>query len=89
MPVRPGRRAKPGRKEYWEHLALVSQVGLTMAGSIILFLLAGFVLDRWLGTGGLFTIVFILLGIVGGGYTVYRQIMNLDDKDGDQPRGSS
>ncbi len=89
MPGRPRRRAKPGRKEYWEHLALVSQVGLTMAGSIILFLLAGFLLDRWLGTRGLFTVVFILLGIVGGGYTVYRQIMKLDDEDQDGPRGSN
>jgi ATP synthase protein I len=60
-----------------------------MAGSILLFLLAGFFLDRWLDTGGIFTVVFILLGIIGGGFTVYRQIMKLEDEDPDEPRGPS
>lgn len=54
-----------------------------MAGSILLCLAIGYGLDKWLGTKGLFTIVFILLGIIGGGVTVYRQIMKvLDPKRG-------
>lgn len=87
----PRRRPDKGRPRYWEHLALVSQVGFTMAGSIILFLLAGFFLDRLLGTGGLFTAVLTVLGVVGGGYTVYRQILKLEDetKDDDDRRESS
>lgn len=65
-----------------EYLALVSQLGLTMAGSIGLCFAIGYYLDRWLGTKGLLLVVFILLGVAGGGYTCYRQIMGLDEKTG-------
>jgi ATP synthase protein I len=58
-----------------ENTSIVMQLGLTMAGSILLFLFIGLKLDKWLNTRGLFTVIFILLGIVGGGVTVYRQIM--------------
>jgi ATP synthase protein I len=60
-------------------LAIVSQVGFTMAGSIILCLAIGYFLDKWLGTKGLFITIFIILGIIGGGVTVYRQIEEVLD----------
>lgn len=61
-----------------EYLALTMQLGLTMAGSIGLGLAIGYYLDRWLGTKGLLLIVFVLLGVIGGGITCYRQIMDLE-----------
>lgn len=64
-----------------EQLILVSQLGLTMVGSIGLCFAVGYYLDKWLGTKGVFLTVFILLGIVGGGYTVYRQIKELEAGD--------
>lgn len=64
-------------KAWLEHLALVTQLGLTMAGAILLCFAIGYYLDKWLGTKGLFITVFILLGIAGGGYTAYRQIIDL------------
>jgi len=71
-----------------EYLALVSQVGLTMAGSICLCFAIGYFLDRWLGTRGIFLVIFILLGVIGGAATVYHQVMNLekhqDETDNDQ-----
>ena len=60
-----------------EYLALVTQIGLTMAGSIGLCFAVGYYLDRWLGTKGILLVVFILLGVVGGGATCYHQIMKL------------
>lgn len=60
-----------------EYLALVTQVGLTMGGSILLCFAIGYFLDKWLSTRGLFLVVFTLLGIVGGAVTVYRQITKL------------
>ncbi len=54
---------------------MVTHLGLTMAGSILLFFAIGYYLDKWLGTKGLFITIFILLGIAGGGYTVYYEIM--------------
>lgn len=62
----------------WDHLHLVMQVGLTFAGSLLFCFAIGYWLDKWLGTSGIFITIFILLGIAGGGYTTYRQIMELD-----------
>ena len=57
-----------------ENLSLVLQIGLTMAGCIVFCFFIGFYLDKWLGTRGIFVTIFIILGIVGGAVTVYRQI---------------
>jgi ATP synthase protein I len=62
-----------------EHVSILMQIGLTMAGCIAFCLFVGFYLDRWLGTRRIFTAVFILLGIVGGAVTVYRQIREIID----------
>jgi len=64
-----------------DDLTLVSQLGLTMAGSILLCFAIGYHLDKWLHTKGLFITLFILLGIAGGGYTVYREIMKTLEQD--------
>ena len=83
-------------KAVWDHLTLVMQVGLTVVGSVLFCLWLGYKIDQWLGIKGVFTIVFILLGIAGGGYTAYRQIADLgidgqQDNDGDSSdqRGGS
>jgi len=68
--------------KWMDDIAIVSQLGLTMAGSILFCFAIGYYLDKWLGTKGVFITVFILLGIAGGGYTVYRQIMEVTTRDG-------
>lgn len=71
-----------------DSLHILMQLGLTMVGSILFCLWLGITLDKWLETEGIFTAVFILLGIVGGGVTVYRQIsetMNASDKKQNEP----
>ena len=70
-----------GHTKWIDSTTLVMQLGLTMAGSILLCLAIGYYLDKWLNTRGLFITVFILLGIAGGGYTVYRQIMEATKPD--------
>ncbi len=65
-----------------EELAIVTQVGLTMAGSIGLCFWVGYRLDKWLGTHGILLTLFIILGILGGGWTVYREIKDLDGSGG-------
>jgi len=64
-----------------ENLVLVSQLGFTMAGSILFCFVIGLYLDRWLGTKGLFTILFIFLGVFGGGVTVYRRILDITESE--------
>lgn len=68
-------------KAWIEDLALVSQLGLTMAGAILFCFAVGYYLDSWLGTKGVFITIFILLGIAGGGYTAYRQIVGITKTD--------
>lgn len=53
------------------------QIGLTMAGCIIFCFFIGWLIDGWLGTRGVFITIFIILGVVGGGNVVYRQILEL------------
>lgn len=62
-------------------LTLVTQLGLTMAGCIVFCFAVGYYLDKFLGTKGIFITVFILLGVVGGAVTVYRQITELFDDE--------
>jgi ATP synthase protein I len=65
----------------FEQLVLVSQLGLTMVGCIGLGFAIGYYLDKWVGTRGIFLTIFILLGIAGGGFTVYRQIKELETQE--------
>ncbi|MBW2090635.1 MAG: AtpZ/AtpI family protein [Deltaproteobacteria bacterium] len=67
-------------KSLFKEMTLVTQLGLTMVGSILLCFAVGYFLDKWLGTRGIFLIIFIILGVIGGGWTVYRQIMQLDEE---------
>ena len=60
-----------------ESLSIVMQIGLTMAGCIFFCFFIGLYLDKWLGTRGIFVTIFIILGIVGGAVTVYRQISEI------------
>ncbi|MFO7861257.1 MAG: AtpZ/AtpI family protein [Desulfosalsimonas sp.] len=69
-----------------QNLQIVVQVGLTMAGCIVFCLFVGRFLDGWLGTKGIFTILFILFGIVGGAVVVYRQIMEVTEPDTEQKK---
>ena len=64
-------------RAWTENLSIVMQIGLTMAGCIIFCFFIGLYLDKWLGTKGIFVTIFIVLGIIGGGVTVYRQIMQV------------
>ncbi len=61
-----------------EYVILVTQVGLTVVGSILFCFAIGYHIDKWLHTRGIFTAIFIVLGIIGGGYTAYRQILDME-----------
>jgi len=73
-----------------ENLQLVMQIGLTMAGCLLFCFFIGYSIDKWLGIKGPFTIIFTLLGIVGGAVVVYRQIMEaLDADDQDEKKNGN
>ena len=60
-----------------ENLTIVMQLGLTMVGCVLFCFYIGYKLDGWLGTRGVFVTIFIILGVVGGAVTAYRQIMDV------------
>ena len=72
------------KHQVWaENIAIVMQIGLTMAGCILFCFFIGFYLDKWFGTKGIFISIFTVLGVIGGGVTVYRQILEVTDKKSD------
>jgi len=62
-----------------EDLSIVTQLGLTMAGCIVFCFFVGRYLDRLLGTKGVFVAIFTILGVIGGGVVVYRQILEVTE----------
>ena len=66
------------KNQAWaENLSIIMQIGLTMAGCIVFCFFVGLYLDKWLGIKGIFVTIFTILGVFGGGVTVYRQIMEV------------
>lgn len=57
------------------YFGLVTQLGLTIIFSILASLFIGIFLDKALKTKGVFLIVFLPIGIVGGFYNCYKQIL--------------
>jgi len=53
-------------------LGALSAVGIAFVLAVILGFLAGYGLDRWLGTSPLFTIVFFFFGMAAGVLNVVR-----------------
>lgn len=73
-------------RDWIENLTIVMQLGLTMAGCIVFCFFVGHGLDTWLGLRGVFTIIFLLLGVAGGANVCYRQILEVTDpKKKDDP----
>ena len=69
-------------RSWAENLSIVMQIGLTMAGCICFCFFIGLYLDRWWHTRGILTVIFTILGVIGGGNVVYRQIVEIiDQKD--------
>jgi ATP synthase protein I len=65
-------------KGYLKYLALVGEVGVVIAASIGGGLLAGVLLDRWLGTGPVLTVVLLLAGIAAGFLQMFRLLLPRD-----------
>ncbi len=58
----------------WGPIALISQLGLTMVGSILLGLVLGLWIDAHFGTRPWATLILSLLGVAAGTIGVYRLV---------------
>lgn len=57
-----------------------SGLGCMFAAAVLLFMAAGWLLDRWLGVLPVFTVLAALVGAALGTYSVYRKVMEMDDR---------
>jgi F0F1-type ATP synthase assembly protein I len=63
-------------------------LGVQLAVSLLVFVLAGQWLDKKLGTGGILTVVAAFVGFGGTMYSLIRTLNRQDDeKDGDRKGG--
>lgn len=64
--------------------ALVTQLGLTIIGSVVVAFFIGRWIDQLLGLTTVFTLIFLILGVIAGFYSAYRLIMDMtrSKKDG-------
>ncbi|MBF0509610.1 MAG: AtpZ/AtpI family protein [Deltaproteobacteria bacterium] len=73
---------KDDTREYIRLLAYASTMGISVVLSTIIgFFIGYYLLDQWLGTKPLFTIIFLLVGIVAGFRNMYVIGMKLKNKD--------
>jgi F0F1-type ATP synthase assembly protein I len=60
--------------QFFYYLGLIIQVGLTFSISVFIGILIGIFFDKKLHTSPLFTIIFLIFGIIGGFTGVYKLI---------------
>ncbi|HAA89103.1 MAG: Uncharacterized protein XD63_0576 [Thermoanaerobacterales bacterium 50_218] len=69
---------------FWRALSLMTNIGLTMAASVLIGYFMGHYLDKWIlhKEDSWFTIVFSLFGIAAGFRVIFRLINeSLQDQD--------
>lgn len=77
-----------GTRALLRALALVSQLGFTIAGGVLAGVAAGWALDRWAGTRAVFKIAGILVGLAGGALAAYRLLAGFARGDGKHGDGN-
>jgi ATP synthase protein I len=65
------------RRELYKSLGFLSSVGICMVTSILIGMVMGYYLDRWLDTAPWFLLIFLVLGIVSG----FRNIFILTERE--------
>ncbi|MCX2727495.1 AtpZ/AtpI family protein [Thermomicrobium sp. 4228-Ro] len=56
----------------WQTIGVALSLGFTVVSSLVLCIGGGVLLDRWLGTAPVLTLVGVVLGLVTAGYSFYQ-----------------
>jgi ATP synthase protein I len=62
-------------KSFFYYLGLITQLGGAIIVSILVGLGIGVLLDRLANTQGIFTVIFIIIGVIGGFKAAYELII--------------
>jgi len=70
---------KEKKSKVYSFLAAAS-FGLILLLSVVVGLLIGIFLDKWLNTAPLFTAVFTFIGMISGIYSIFKEIKQFQKK---------
>ena len=71
----------PRGQQDWRAIGAASGMGCSVVASLLLCIGGGILLDRWLGTSPIITLVGVGLGLAVSGYLLYQlAVMNLPSK---------
>lgn len=72
----------------WREALLATTLGWELALPIFGGVLGGYFLDRWFGTGHIFTLGLLFLGVVTGYYSLWRFIQRIEKKSNPDSAGA-
>jgi ATP synthase protein I len=78
-----------GKKETWMAFMTYGSLGLEMGLSVAVGIAIGYYLDRYLGTPPIFTLVFLIFGLIAGMkrlYTLWKKMEKEDNERSDDTR---
>jgi F0F1-type ATP synthase assembly protein I len=78
-------RRRQGRLRSLSGTAMLSTIGLTLAFSTIIGVGIGYLLDRWLHTDPIFTVIFLVIGTIAGFVEMIRTVSRVS-QDEEQDR---
>lgn len=65
----------------WQAVGVASGLGCTVVVSLLLCIVGGVLLDRWLGTTPILTLIGVGLGLAASGYALYElAVLGMPDK---------
>ncbi len=68
----------------WKAFGIVWALGIQFATSVVVCVIIGYYLDRYLHTSPLMLFLFTIAGFAGGMLTFYRAIKGINRKNGDK-----
>mgnify|MGYP003997501985 FL=1 len=75
------KRKNPLNSELIKYVSLISQLGFTIIGSILLFLAGAMFLERKFQTEGILILIGVLLGVVVGVFAAYKLLKKTLEKE--------
>jgi F0F1-type ATP synthase assembly protein I len=61
-----------GSQRDWRAIGEASGLGCSVVASLLMCIVGGLFLDRWVGTQPIFTLVGVVLGLAAAGYLLYE-----------------
>ncbi|MBT3756808.1 MAG: hypothetical protein HOG24_11070 [Candidatus Cloacimonetes bacterium] len=75
------KRKNPLNSELIKYISLISQLGFTIIGLILLFLAGAMFLERKFQTEGILILIGVLLGVVVGVFAAYKLLKKTLEKE--------